>query len=154
MGKRILVILGHPDPRPERLCRGLAEAYHRSAIDAGHEVRVVDVTRLEFMTLRSQVEWEGPVPDGLREAQEAIRWAEHLVIVFPIWLGTMPALLKAFFEQVLRPGFAMEVGGPGRWNKLLTGRFSLYGGNFLAEKRSRCVQFVLTCVPHLEANSD
>ena len=59
---------------------------------------------------------------GLREAQEAIRWAEHLVIVFPIWLGTMPALLKAFFEQVLRPGFAMEVGGPGRWNKLLTGR--------------------------------
>ncbi|MEO8344786.1 MAG: NAD(P)H-dependent oxidoreductase [Betaproteobacteria bacterium] len=122
MGKRILVILGHPDPRPERLCRGLAEAYHRSATDAGHEVRVVDVTRLEFAALRSQADWEGAVPDGLRDAQEAIRWAEHLVIVFPIWLGTMPALLKAFFEQVLRPGFAMEVSGPGRWNKLLTGR--------------------------------
>jgi putative NADPH-quinone reductase len=122
MSKRILVILGHPDPRPERLCRGLAEAYHRGATDAGHELKVIDVTRLDIVALRSQQEWEGPVPDGLREAQAAIKWAEHLVIVFPIWLGTMPALLKAFFEQVLRPGFAMEVIGAGRWKKLLTGR--------------------------------
>jgi putative NADPH-quinone reductase len=122
MGKRILIILGHPDPRPERLCRGLAEAYHDSATDAGHEVKILDVTRLDFTSLRSRYEWEGPVPESLRESQEAITWAEHLVIVFPIWLGTMPALLKAFFEQVLRPGFAMEVAGPGRWNKLLEGR--------------------------------
>ena len=122
MGKRILVIQGHPDPRPERLCRGLADAYHRSAIAGGHEVTLVDVTRLDFASLRSRVEWEGPIPAVLREPQEAIRWAEHVVIFFPIWLGTMPALLKAFFEQVLRPGFAIEVSGPGRWRKLLTGR--------------------------------
>ena len=41
-------------------------------------------------------------------AQEAIAWAEHLVLVYPLWLGTLPALLKAFFEQTLRPGFAFD----------------------------------------------
>ena len=122
MARHILIILGHPDPRPERFCRALAEAYHQGATEEGHEVKVVDVPRLEFTELKSRLEWEGPVPEGLREAQEAIRWAEHLVIVFPIWLGTMPALLKAFFEQVLRPGFAMEQSSPGRWQKLLSGR--------------------------------
>jgi putative NADPH-quinone reductase len=28
------------------------------------------------------------------------------VIIYPLWLGAMPALLKGFFEQVFRPGFA------------------------------------------------
>jgi putative NADPH-quinone reductase len=46
------------------------------------------------------------VPADL-EAQEGIRWADHLVLVYPLWLGTMPALLQAFLEQVLRPGFAV-----------------------------------------------
>jgi putative NADPH-quinone reductase len=122
MARRILIILGHPDPRPERFARALAAAYHQAATEVGHEVKVVDVTRLDFASLGSRQEWEGPVPDALREAQAAIGWAEHLVFVFPIWLGTMPALLKAFLEQVLRPGFAIEQTGPGRWNKLLAGR--------------------------------
>ena len=39
---------------------------------------------------------------------------EHLVIVFPLWLGDMPAVLKGFFEQVLRPGFAIGEAGQGR----------------------------------------
>jgi putative NADPH-quinone reductase len=122
MTKRILIILGHPDPQPERLCRALAEAYHAGASEGGHEVAVIDVARLDFSALKSRLEWEGPIPDSLRVPQEAIAWAEHLVIVFPLWLGTMPALLKAFFEQVLRPGFAMEPKGPGRWEKKLRGR--------------------------------
>ena len=48
---------------------------------------MVDVTRLAFSSLKSRLEWEEAVPDTLRRAQEAIRWAEHLVVVFPIWLG-------------------------------------------------------------------
>lgn len=34
----------------------------------------------------------------------------------------MPALLKAFFEQALRPGFAMSTSAKGGWTKLLSGR--------------------------------
>jgi putative NADPH-quinone reductase len=122
MSRRILIILGHPDPRPERLCRALAEAYHAGANESGFDVAVIDVARLDFSSLKSRLEWEAPIPESLRVPQEAIAWAEHIVIIFPLWLGTMPALLKAFFEQVLRPGFALEAKGPGRWEKKLSGR--------------------------------
>ena len=34
-----------------------------------------------------------------------MQWAEHLVFLFPLWLGDMPAVLKGFLEQLMRPGF-------------------------------------------------
>jgi putative NADPH-quinone reductase len=108
MPRRIVIIQGHPDSAPERFCRALASAYERGAWSAGHEVRRIDVTALQFDVLRSQAEWEAPVrfPD-IEKAQADIGWAEHIVLVYPLWLGTMPALLKAFLEQVMRGGFAI-----------------------------------------------
>ena len=44
----------------------------------------------------------------LVQPQEDMRWAEHWVFLFPLWHGTMPALLKGFLEHMFRPGFAME----------------------------------------------
>lgn len=38
--------------------------------------------------------------------QASIRQADHLVIIHPLWLGSVPALLKGFLEQVFHPGFA------------------------------------------------
>lgn len=61
----------------------------------------------------------------LEDAAQAIGEAEHIVFVFPLWLGTMPALLKAFLEQVMRPGvaFAYPNNGKGGFGKtLLKGR--------------------------------
>jgi len=107
MGKRILLIQGHPDSATRHLCHALEDSYAKGAGAAGHEVRRVDVGTLDFPILRSQEEWEhGALPPGLTEVQEAIKWAEHLVFIFPLWGGDMPALLKAFLEQVARPGFA------------------------------------------------
>src|SRR3954447_82168 len=37
-----------------------------------------------------------------------MRWAEHWVFVFPLWHGTMPALLKGFLEHIFWPGFAVD----------------------------------------------
>lgn len=121
MTKRITIIIGHPDPAGGHFGHALAGAYERAAREAGHQVKLIDVARMQLPLLRSAKEWEtGPVPQAVAEAQRAIRWAEHLMIVFPLWLGDMPALLKAFFEQVLRPGFALR---PGRLpKKLLKGR--------------------------------
>lgn len=100
-------MVGHPDPSPDRLCRGLAKAYGEGAEKAGHAVRRVDLAALDCPMLRTMQEFEhGAVPVGLREAADAIVWAEHIVFVFPLWLGTMPAMLKAFLEQVMRPGTA------------------------------------------------
>lgn len=57
--------------------------------------------------LHSQAEFEkGKVPAAIAEAQAQIHTADHLVVIFPLWLGDLPAVLKAFFEQTLRPGFA------------------------------------------------
>jgi putative NADPH-quinone reductase len=107
MGKHILLIQGHPDASQQHLCHTLAEAYASGAADAGHEVRISTVAQLDFPLLRNQREWEqGEPPAGLKKIQDDIRWAQHLVLVYPLWLGDMPALLKGFLEQVARPGFA------------------------------------------------
>ena len=109
MGKRILVIQGHPDATLRHLGHALADSYADGAQAGGHEVRRTSVAELDFPLLRSQLAWEeGPVPPGLVQAQEDVRWAEHLVIFFPLWLGDMPALLKGFLEQLARPGFAFK----------------------------------------------
>ena len=56
-------------------------------------------------------------------AQELITWADHLVFVYPTWWGTLPALLKAFLDRVLTPGFAFEeIHGSNNWNMLLKGK--------------------------------
>lgn len=125
MPRRILIVLGHPDPSPDRLCRGLAKAYGEGAEKAGHSVRRVDLATLDFPMLRTMQAFEhGSVPDELKDAAEAIVWAEHIVFVFPLWLGTMPAMLKAFLEQVMRPGtaFAYPDKGGGFTKTLLRGR--------------------------------
>jgi len=108
MPKRILIIQGHPDPRGAHFCHALADAYALAARTAGHTVKIVDVAQMEVPVLRSPADWDAaPPPAGLRQAQAEIGRADHLVFFFPLWLGTMPALLKAFLEQVLRPGFAL-----------------------------------------------
>lgn len=123
MGKHVLLIQGHPDSGERHLCHALADAYCNGARNAGHEIRRLDIATLDFPLLRSQQEWEhGALPPGLADAQAAIKWAEHIVFFFPLWLGDMPALLKAFLEQVARPGFAFAGERNAFTHKGLTGR--------------------------------
>lgn len=114
MVARVLVINGHPDPAAERLCAALAEAYVRGAHRAGHEVRRIDVGAADFPLIRSAADFtQGGPPPAMKVAQEAVAWADHLVLVFPLWLGGAPALLKGFLEQVFRYGFAISSPGEG-----------------------------------------
>ena len=124
MAKRILIVQGHPDQADSHLCHALMDVYKEGAKAAGHEVRVIKVAMLDFPMLHNRSEWEdGDTPEGLVEAQEAIFWADHLVIAYPLWLGTMPAMLKAFFEQILRPRLNKSgKDNPLDWRKLLKGR--------------------------------
>ena len=121
---RILLIQGHPDGSRRHLCHALADAYAAGARHAGHEVRVVEVTQLDVPLLRRPEDWSGgAVPASLAAAQQDIAWASHVVLFFPLWLGDMPALLKAFLEQVARPGFALGREGENPLAmKLLKGR--------------------------------
>jgi putative NADPH-quinone reductase len=101
------------------LCHALADAYARGAADAGCDVARIEVAALEFPWLRTKEEFDHkPSPTCLLPAQGAIGAADHLVIVYPLWLGTMPALLKAFLEQIARPGFTFRMDAPGKsWTR-------------------------------------
>ncbi|MGE0500553.1 MAG: NAD(P)H-dependent oxidoreductase [Rhizobiaceae bacterium] len=123
--RNVLIVIGHPDPSPGRLCRALADAYAEGARNAGHAVRTLDLATLEVPMLRSGTEFlDGKVPEALADASAAIGAASHIVFVFPLWLGTMPALMKAFLEQTMRPGiaFAYPENGKGMVKTLLKGR--------------------------------
>jgi putative NADPH-quinone reductase len=124
MAKRILIIDGHPDPSGDRFLHALAAAYRDAAERAGHEVQSLAVAKLHFPWLRSAQDFEkGTPPRAIAAAQRQIAWADHLVILYPLWLGAMPSLTKAFFEQCLRPGFAfVEARGRGLPKPRLKGR--------------------------------
>jgi putative NADPH-quinone reductase len=122
--RNILIIDGHPDIRPERFLHALAAAYAGGARAAGHTVRLINVGELDPQTLRGGEEFTSGSPDAaLQKCQQDVAWAQHIVILFPLWLGDMPGQLKIFLEQLLRPGFAFAAAkGKGLPRRLLRGK--------------------------------
>lgn len=122
MKQRVLVILGHP--RADSLCGMLAGTYCEAANAAGAEVRRVDIGRLDFDPLAIRGENQTPPAEAdIETVQADIRWAEHLVFIYPIWWGTVPALLKGFLERTFSAGFAIDFPDrPPYYTPLLKGR--------------------------------
>ncbi|MBL7249942.1 NAD(P)H-dependent oxidoreductase [Alloalcanivorax sp. C16-2] len=122
MGKKIAVILGSPDPAS--LCRALADRYAESAEQAGNEVRYFRLGEIEFdPILRHGYNQRQELEPGLLEIKDAFTWAEHVVLVFPVWWGSMPAIMKGMFDRVFLPGYAFKYRENSQlWDKLLAGR--------------------------------
>ena len=122
MKKKILVILCHPDSNS--FCGSITQAYVDGVMDTGAEIRQLKLGELTF----DPVLWNGynkiqDLEPGLVKAQELIPWSNHLVFIYPNWWGSMPALMKGFFDRVFLPGFAFKYGkGSSLPDKLLTGR--------------------------------
>lgn len=114
MGKRVLVIQGHPDQAPGHLCRSLEAAYARGVREAGHALRCIDVGARDFPLLRSEADWQnGALPAGLRQAQEDILWAQHIVRSgrLVVRMG-MPAIIyKVYFRAHSVKSFRRNVLG-------------------------------------------
>ena len=121
---KILVINGHPDKESYNFA--LAKSYKKGAEKSGAEVQEINIGELHFnpnlqFGYRKRTELE---PDLLK-AQESIKWADHIVWVYPVWWGSVPALMKGFLDRVLLPGFAFQKReGSVWWNKYLTGKTS------------------------------
>ena len=117
-----MIITGHPDK--ESFNFGLRDAYKKGAAEAGAEVREIVIRELDFNPnlqygYRKRTELE---PD-LLDAQEKIKWADHLVFVFPVWWGSLPAIMKGFIDRVFLPGFAFKKKEDSPWwDKFLTGK--------------------------------
>jgi putative NADPH-quinone reductase len=121
MNKRILIIQGHP--RRESYCFALADAYKNGAKDSGAEVREIIVRDLEFNPIFDGDRHQTDLEPDLIEAQEQIRWAEHLVFIYPNWWGTMPALMKGFIDRAFSSGFAFKYRSDSPWwDRLLKGK--------------------------------
>ena len=117
---RIAIIVGHA--RTGTYCEALGEHYARGAKAGGHEVALFATARMRFdPVLREGFERVQPHEPDLKSAYDAIRASDHLVLIFPLWLGTLPAIFKGFLERVLQP----DLGGPakeGRFMQLLKGK--------------------------------
>ena len=119
MRDKILVIDGHPDPERRRFCHALADAYIAGARASGLETRLITVADADFTLLRTAREFaEPPMQRDIIRAREDLLWCNHLVLIFPLWLGGAPALLRGFLEHVARASFVAETDGRGIRQKL------------------------------------
>jgi len=110
---RLLVVFCHPSRKSygaalyDRACRTLRAA--------GHDVRTTDLYREGFDPVLSTEEWEDYLENTDRIIAkhpghvEDLQWAEGLVVIYPTWYYSAPAVLKGWLERVWLPGVTFEV---------------------------------------------
>lgn len=105
-----VVLTAHP--LGDSFNTALAEAWIRGAEASGATVDRIDLAALDFdLQLRSAFQADQPLEPDLRRAQAAIAEAAHLTIAYPVWWGSMPAVLKGFIDRVFLPGWAFKANG-------------------------------------------
>ncbi len=121
---KVFVVHGHPEPGS--FCGAMARAAEGALREAGHEVVVSDLYAMDFEARVGPADLadpqrRGPVrvseaqaaataagrlPPDVRAEQEKLRWCDLLVLQFPLWWCSAPAIVKGWFDRVLTPGFA------------------------------------------------
>lgn len=145
----ILLVYAHPEPRS--LNGALRDFTIQRLEAAGHVVQVSDLYAMNWKAaidaddslhqragerfdpaLDSLHAFENGLqsPDIARE-QDKLRWADAVILQFPLWWFSMPAILKGWVERVYAYGFAYGVGehSDSHWG-------DRYGEGTLAGKRA------------------
>lgn len=123
---RVLVVVGHP--LAGSLVHALAAAYVDAA--SGAQVRVVDLAADPVPAHPASIDELRTARDGTTAHLGAdvdryvadLRWADHVVLLFPQWWGTYPAVLKAWIDRTFLSGAAFRYLPGRRWERLLDGR--------------------------------
>lgn len=121
--KKILIINGHPNP--DSFNYALHKAYKNGVLTKGeHSIDEINVAELYFNPNLSKGYSTGVTMEAdLITAQEKIRAADHIVWIYPLWWGMMPAILKGFIDRVFVAGFAFKYHtNSSKWDKLLKGK--------------------------------
>ncbi|MCX8282075.1 NAD(P)H-dependent oxidoreductase [Phyllobacterium sp. 0TCS1.6C] len=125
---KILLVFAHPEPKS--LAASLRDTAIAELEASGHEVRVSDlyamgwkseVDRLDFPALAPEerltvaaASGQGfaarALTDDVKAEQDKLLWADMLILQFPLWWYSMPAILKGWVDRVYAFGFAYGVG--------------------------------------------
>ena len=108
---RHVIVVAHPNPNS--FVATIAEAYRETVEACGQEAIVRDLYALKFDPVLKDSERPGPelysaAPD-VRAELDVVAGCEALVLVYPIWFGAPPAILKGYIDRVL--GYPVSVHG-------------------------------------------
>ena len=113
---KIAIVVGNP--MHDSYSEALGAAYRRGAESGGHQANLFMLGRMNFdAILREGYRREQALEPDLAEARAAFVACDHVVVIFPLWCGDMPAILKGFFERILQPDLLaiQKSGGKASW---------------------------------------
>lgn len=118
--KKILILVGNPVA--SSFSRACAEVYERTAKKMGSQIKRFNIEEMDFdPTLHEGYEVIQELEPDLVAFQKAVKWADHLVFIYPNWWSTMPAKMKGIFDRCFLPGHAFKM-VDGKFTPLLKGR--------------------------------
>lgn len=124
MPKKILIINGHH--KEESFNSAICDVYEKASKSKGAEIYRINLSSLAFDSFKTEFPGDNEREDILN-ARQKIKWADHIVWIFPVWWYSMPSKLKAFVENVFVSGFAFKYKDSTKfvqWDKYLSGKSS------------------------------
>lgn len=107
--KNILLLNGNP--KPSSFSHHLSDTYEVAAREYA-TVRRFNVADMDFdPNLAHGYDQVQPLEACLSDFQSAITWADHIVLISPIWWGGLPGKLKGLIDRTFLPGFAFKFEG-------------------------------------------
>ncbi len=108
---KCLVVTTHP--LTNSLCNFLTDKVVKKLHSFGHDVYIEDLYSQNFDPLLSKNERESYYngkydSSGVEEQVLRLQKAEALVLLFPTWWFSFPAMLKGWFDRVWGPGIAFD----------------------------------------------
>ncbi len=114
---RALIVIAHPDLRS--LSHSVAAEVGDALTDGGVSSEVADLAAEKFDPRfnagdRSAYRRGAAVPGDVAAEQKRLDRVQHLILVFPVYWWSMPALLKGWIDRVFVNGWAFDQpeGGP------------------------------------------
>jgi NAD(P)H dehydrogenase (quinone) len=113
---RHLIIATHPSTKSFN--HSIVEAYTTALTERGHQVACRDLYTMGFNPILSARDMagmaRGKLPGDIRVELNAIRAADAITLISPLWWRGFPAMLKGYVDRVFSAKFAdvNEVYGP------------------------------------------
>jgi len=114
------VVACHPDEKSFTLA--VANRYAEAVRKHGHEAIVRDLYRMKFNPVLGSRERKGYPAKDVTNEWGTLGKVDVFVLVYPIWFGTPPAMLKGYIDRVFGAGRTRGQGGEGGPRELLEGK--------------------------------